>query len=949
MPQDPSATDSGFDQILRDLLSKRAFSDLGFEEALLFFCQTMSNALDAPRVGIWLLNEANDSLRGKLMWDRESGVTEPGGDLTAENAGTYLKAVVQDLVIVINDALTDPRCAELAQDYLPNTNVRALLDCPLRTFGGLAGVVCIEDTGQPRQWTTEEINFATAVAGLISLTIEHNERVIAEKAARALEDRLKLYTDLATDWFWETDTSFRFERLHGSRALDGQMPADYIGHKLWEVPILTPLAGTWDGLKKRVTDRKRIFDFVVSAMDSEGNLHFAEIAGVPTFDDDGTFCGYWGTAKDVTQRVQHEQDLAASEQKYKNAARLAKLASWIWDKIDEKCTYCSPELAEIFGVSVEEFLRRSSSWDEDLNWYHPDDREMYAEASAKATRNKVGYDIIVRVVLDDGTVRTLHETTEPIFNSSGRLIAISGVLLDITDKANLQDRLKAQEDRLKSIIDNISGAAYRVKYDQNFTSVYHSSGYLNLFVDPEVPSTGWPKGQSYPTLNIDEADRHRIDKALRRAVIHNQPYAIEYPVILRDGSEKWVSDRGRPVKTQDGQIELEGIMIDATEKHAAQEALAHGQRLEAIGKLTGGIAHDFNNLLAVILGNLELLRDEIDIPEQISLIDSGIGAVRRGADLTRNMLAFARKSRLNSEVLDLNDLAGKAKNWIGRTLPANISVETSLLAGLWKIEADASSTESAFLNLVLNARDAMPKGGKMTIETSNVRIDEDYIESRFEDMEPGRYVMLAVSDNGEGIPEDRLEDIFEPFFTTKPPGSGSGLGLSMILGFMKQSGGSVRVYSEPGVGTTFKLYFKALTSDVSKPVDPEVVLPVSRGLARILVVEDDTGVLAVLESTLIKAGYDIRTASSGDLARDIFEADPHFDLLLTDIVMPGALQGTTLAKTLRAQRPELKVIFMSGYASEATVHGNGLRPEDIRLMKPIGRSVLIQAIEKALD
>ncbi|CAN0586740.1 unnamed protein product, partial [Ectocarpus sp. 12 AP-2014] len=203
------------------------------------------------------------------------------------------------------------------------------------------------------------------------------------------------------------------------------------------------------------------------------------------------------------------------------------------------------------------------------------------------------------------------------------------------------------------------------------------------------------------------------------------------------------------------------------------------------------IAHDFNNLLAVILGNLELLRDETEKPGQIDLIDAGIEAVRRGADLTRNMLAFARKSPLKLEVLDLNSLAGKTKNWIGRTLPANILVETSLLAGLWKIEADASATQSAILNLVLNARDAMPNGGKMTIETSNVRIDEEYIENRFEDMEPGRYVMLAVSDNGHGIPKDIVDDIFEPFFTTKPPGSGSGLGLSMILGFMKQSGGSV--------------------------------------------------------------------------------------------------------------------------------------------------------------
>jgi CheY-like chemotaxis protein len=250
---------------------------------------------------------------------------------------------------------------------------------------------------------------------------------------------------------------------------------------------------------------------------------------------------------------------------------------------------------------------------------------------------------------------------------------------------------------------------------------------------------------------------------------------------------------------------------------------------------------------------------------------------------------------------------------------------------------------------LLNARDAMPQGGKLTVETANVRIDEEYVDTRYEDIDPGRYVMLAVSDTGHGIGKADLEKIFDPFFTTKGPGHGSGLGLSMIQGFMKQSGGTVRVYSEPGVGTTFKLYFRALTvdqdtiqSEKNKPVQP-----VSSG-ARLLLVEDEPGVLDVLTTVLTKAGYEIETATTGDDAYIKFAADPTFDLLLTDIVMPGSRKGTDLAKDLRKAWPHLPVIFMSGYASEATVHGNGLRPEDIRLMKPVRRSELIDAVETAL-
>ncbi len=385
------------------------------------------------------------------------------------------------------------------------------------------------------------------------------------------------------------------------------------------------------------------------------------------------------------------------------------------------------------------------------------------------------------------------------------------------------------------------------------------------------------------------------------------------------------------------------------EREQAESALSRAQRMEAIGNLTGGMAHDFNNLLATILGNLELIREEEEAESRTPRIDAMIDAVLRGGDLTKSMLAFARRASLKPSVLDINAIVLETKNWAGRTFPANIQVETSLLAGLWAVEADASATESALLNLMLNARDAMPDGGRLTIETANVRIDEEYVESRREDMGPGRYVMLAVSDTGHGVPDDIVEKIFDPFFTTKPPGAGSGLGLSMIQGFMKQSGGTVRIYTEQHVGTTVKLYFKAVTdAGVDNRSSYGQGDEIAEAGARTLVVEDEPGVLNVLVATLSNAGYAIRSAPSGDAAYEIFKQDPTFDVLLTDIVMPGALQGTTLAKALREIRPDLPVVFMSGYASEATVHGNGLRPEDIRLSKPVRRIDLINAIEKAL-
>ena len=426
----------------------------------------------------------------------------------------------------------------------------------------------------------------------------------------------------------------------------------------------------------------------------------------------------------------------------------------------------------------------------------------------------------------------------------------------------------------------------------------------------------------------------------------------ELRYVMPNGEIRTLRKIFSPLDAADPEGDLyEVVGQDITETKRLQEQLFKSQKMDAIGNLTGGVAHDFNNLLAVTLGNLELLQDEITGDDQKQLVKNSIESTLRGAELTRNMLSFARKAQLEPTVVDLNGLVRNMKNWIGRTIPSNIDVETSLLAGLWETEVDASSAEAGLLNLILNARDAMPNGGKLTIETSNIRIDDDYAELRDETVEPGQYVLVAVSDTGEGISSENLNHIFEPFFTTKPIGSGSGLGLSMIEGFMTQSKGLVRVYSEVGVGTTFKLYFRATKTakvNVRTPQNPILDINVE-SRPTILLVEDNLDVLAAIKVTLTKLGYRIIQATSGDEAFEIFPNEPNIDLLLTDIVMPGELQGTTLAKALRKLRPDLPVVFMSGYASEATVHGNGLRPEDTRLMKPVRREDLVRAVNKGLS
>ncbi|WP_169727458.1 transporter substrate-binding domain-containing protein [Granulosicoccus antarcticus] len=389
------------------------------------------------------------------------------------------------------------------------------------------------------------------------------------------------------------------------------------------------------------------------------------------------------------------------------------------------------------------------------------------------------------------------------------------------------------------------------------------------------------------------------------------------------------------------------VIEDVTEHERDRSRVEHYDRLSMVGQLTGGVAHDFNNLLAVILSRQELLRDNISNEVHLEHIDASIGAASRGADLTRSMLAFARKAPLQPRRVDVNEMVRETRDWTVRTIATNISVETTLTEELWPIEVDVGATESALLNLILNARDAMPDGGTLTITTTGVDITEstsDYPDT----IQTGPYVVLSVTDTGHGIAAENLSRIFEPFFTTKAPGQGSGLGLSMIQGFMEQSKGGAAVTSETGKGTTFELFFPASTT----AVDAEPKYSVGKALEptgqRILLVEDTAEVLDVLEAMLSSAGYAVTTADTADQALIIIESNQDFDLLLTDVMMPGRMNGVDLATILRKRCPELPVITMSGY-SDFCVADEMVGGGNLQLSKPVSRSDLLCAISEALE
>jgi PAS domain S-box-containing protein len=400
----------------------------------------------------------------------------------------------------------------------------------------------------------------------------------------------------------------------------------------------------------------------------------------------------------------------------------------------------------------------------------------------------------------------------------------------------------------------------------------------------------------------------------------------------------------------DGEQRLLLVMLrDVSAIRATEQQLRQAQKMEAMGQLTGGIAHDFNNLLAVILGNLELIEEGLaERPQLRELARSAIDASERGATLTRNLLAFARRQPLSPVEVDLNRLVRDMVGMLVRALGETIEIEIVAGASLWKCEADPGQLQNALVNLAINARDAMPDGGKLTIETANSRLDDNYAAQNSE-VSAGQYVTLIVSDTGTGMPPEVIERAFDPFFTTKSADRGSGLGLSMVYGFAKQSNGHVKIYSEPGHGTTVKLYLpRSYGTGASRPADLEPDL-IRSGAGTVLLVEDDQQVRALAVRLLRSLGYDVLEAATAAEAMQAIDSQSDIMLLLTDVILAGGTNGRELAERAVANRPGLKVVYMSGYSENAILHHGRLDPGVQLLQKPFRRKELAEKIRLVLE
>ena len=611
---------------------------------------------------------------------------------------------------------------------------------------------------------------------------------------------------------------------------------------------------------------------------------------------------------------------------------------------------------ESLGYTHAEWLARPDMWSDRL---HPDDRVRVQRQARECYERAESMNCQYRMLAKDGSVRWFHDQGDFVPDERGERCVWQGIMLDITAQREAEDALRESEARYRRIVANAPGMVYQYAYRPDGTKgfTFVSEAARTIFgVEPEAALRD-PEAL-LGLVHPDEIDELR--QRAQAAPAAGGDFRWEGRVILATGEERFIDVVARDQRAADGSLLSDGLIVDVTERRrteqqlvASQEQFRQAQKMEAVGRLAGGIAHDFNNLLTVIKASTGFLMEDLDSADPRREDARQIAdAAARAAQLTRQLLAFSRKQILDPRVLDLNLVVENLRPMLARMIGEDITVDARLARRSGSIMADVGQLEQVLINLAVNARDAMPDGGRITIETAEVTLDERYAAAcaRREHCTvlPGNYVMLAVTDTGAGMPPDVRARAFEPFYTTKEAGKGTGLGLSTVYGIVKQSGGYVWVYSEPGHGTVFKLYFPRLDEAATAPLRRTGELP-ARGSETVLLVEDEDALRQLARRILERQGYRVVESRNGRDALACATAhEGRIDLILTDVVMPE-MSGRALVERLSAVRPDAAVVYMSGYTDDDVLRRGMLEPGSLFIQKPFNPGALLRIVRDALN
>lgn len=936
----------------------KALADLGErilnlddpDELAFAAAEILGKTLGVSRAGYGTIDVANETITIKRDWNMP-GVKSLAGVLHFRDYGSYIEDLKQGVTVVIPDARKDPRTAAGA-DALKAISAQSFINMPVTEQGGFVALLYLNHA-EERQWRDDEVALVSEVAQRTRTAVERRRAEAALRAEQAelreTSERYRLAALATNDAIWDW-------RMADDHVVWNEALHDLFGHSLQET------SAAWWLEHIHPDDRARVDIAIHGVIDGDGSAWNAEYRfrradggyshvydrGHVLRDNSGKAVRMIGAMLDLTERRKVEdrlRDLNADLERQVAERTLARGRTW----------HLTPDLMGVLN-SEGRFEVTNPAWETVLGWsdaelaqftwrdlVHPDDLASSEDAWTQAAM--LGRPVIHfenRYRTTSGDWRWLQWVAVP---ENGKVYFTTR---DVTTSKLQAAALAASTAELERLWRNSQDLLLIAGFDTTITAVNPAWTAILGWSEAELVGNSFMDfvhPEDVPSTNDEVRDLSAEGRSVMR-------YLNRYR--HKDGSWVWLS---WAVTSSAGQFHA--VARDVTSEIArqaeldqTQEALRQAQKMEAVGQLTGGIAHDFNNLLGGILGSLEMIERRYSDGRLENIqryISSAQDAARRAATLTQRLLAFSRRQTLEPKPIDVNKLIVGMEDLIQRAVGPAVHVEVVGAAGLWPTRADASQLESALLNLCINARDAMaPDGGRLTIETANKWLDDR--SGRERDLPPGQYISLCVTDTGTGMTPEVIERAFDPFFTTKPIGQGTGLGLSMIYGFVRQSGGQVRIYSEVGHGTTMCIYLPrhvGRADDIEAEID---AIEVDPGEGETVLVVDDEPILRMLiTDTLLENAYRPLEAIDGASALRILDSDARIDLLVTDVGLPGGMNGRQVAELARKKRPGLKVLFITGYAENAVMGATALEPGMEVLSKPFAVTAMAARIRKLID
>ncbi len=765
------------------------------------------------------------------------------------------------------------------------------------------------------------------------------EQLLAQQALRDSEERYRTVAETAGDAILTIDSQSRIQFANrATEKIFGYSPAELQGKELTVLMPESIRKVHRAGIRRYLATGKKHLSWEateVTGLHRSGREIPLEIAFAEFREKNQRF--FTGIVRDITERKREQEALRQSEEKFAKAFDSSPTAITISTLREGRYLDVNDRFLQMTGYRRAEILGRTAA---ELGvWIHPEARGALLEALHRQGR-VLDFEFLFRAKNGEERVGALSAEViqvggEPCLLASTR---------DDTERRRAEKALLDSQRQYESLVNSVDGIVWEADAETlQFT-----------FVSPQAerllgyPVKQWLEEPDFWSNHVHPEDRKWAVEHCRRAGAGQHDHNLEYRMLAAEGRTVWFRDMVNVLA--DGQAsKLCGLMVDVTVQRELEVQFHQAQKMEAVGQLAGGVAHDFNNLLMVIRGYAELMLDRLEPQNAVRAQVEGImQAAHRAAAVTRQLLAFSRKQVLSPKVLDLNAVVEDVGKMLLRLIGEDIELLVVKTPDLGRVKADPGQLEQVIVNLAVNARDAMPSGGKLTIETRNVELDNTYARHHIS-VQPGPYVLLAVTDNGIGMDAETRSRIFEPFFTTKEQGKGTGLGLATVYGIVKQSGGYIWVYSEPGQGTTFKIYLPRVQPAAAPRVTAVAVAPRAQASETVLVVEDEEGVRKVVRGFLEARGYRVLDAVSG--AEAIRVAAGHqgpLHLMLTDMVMP-AMSGPELAHRIRQQHPGVKVLYMSGYTQRGAGRNHNLGPEDPFLEKPFSGEALAHKVREVLD